>query len=150
MPKFYERSGFFCSGCYYEEYSSIAYPLSSFPSGGLWKKLPSFYMDYEKEFKRQESKRKKQQEEKYNHKSQEQQRNFFKSFFGWDDADLSDEIKLDQDYPYNVFGLKKSASSEDMKKAYRKEILKSHPDKGGSNELFRKVQEAWEYFKKTI
>ena len=149
MPKFYERSGFFCSGCYYPdgEYSSIAYPLSSFPSGGLWKKLPSFYMDYEKEFKRQESQRKKQQEEKYNRKSKEQQHNFFKSFFGWE---TQDEEKLDQDYPYNVFGLKKSASSEDMKKAYRKEILKSHPDKGGTNELFRKVQEAWEYFKKCV
>jgi DnaJ-class molecular chaperone len=138
--------GFFCSGCYYEEYSSLAYPLSSFPSGGLWKRLPSFYMDYEEEFKKSESKRKQQRQDEYNERSKENTRNFFKSFFGWD---LPEEpATLDEDYPYNVFGLKKSASQEDVKKAYRKEILKSHPDKGGSNELFRKIQEAWEYFKK--
>lgn len=140
--------GFFCSGCYYPdgEYSSIAYPLSSFPSGGLWKSLPSFYMDYEEEFKKSEAKRKAQNEDEYNKKSQEHTRNFFKSFFGWDIPEGTEET-LDENYPYNVFGLKKSASNEDVKKAYRKKILKSHPDKGGSNELFRKIQEAWEYFK---
>jgi DnaJ-class molecular chaperone len=141
--------GFFCSGCYYEEYSSIAYPLSSFPSGGLWKKLPSFYMDYEAEFKKSENKREKERQEKYNERSKENTRRFFKSFFGWDIPE-EDPISFSEDYPYNVFGLKKSASNEDVKKAYRKEILKSHPDKGGSNELFRKIQEAWEYFKKNF
>ena len=55
---------------------------------------------------------------------------------------------LDKDYPYNVFGLKRSASDDDMKKAYRKAVMKAHPDKGGSNELFRKIREAWEYFTK--
>ena len=44
--------------------------------------------------------------------------------------------------------LKKSASNEDMKKAYRKEVRKAHPDKGGSAELFRKIRQAWEYFTK--
>ena len=141
--------GFFCSGCYYEEYSSIAYPLSSFPSGGLWKKLPSFYMDYEEEFKKSTEKRRKQYEEERQRKNKEHTRRFFKSFFGWDIPEGTEET-LEEDYPYNVFGLKKSASSEDVKKAYRKEILKCHPDKGGSNELFRKIQEAWEYFKKNI
>lgn len=140
--------GFFCSGCYYEEYSSLAYPLSSFPSGGLWKRLPSFYMDYEEEFKKSESKRKAHFEEERNRKSREHTHNFFKSFFGWDLPPDGESATLDENYPYNVFGLKKSASQEDVKKAYRKEILKSHPDKGGSNELFRKIQEAWEYFKK--
>ena len=141
--------GFFCSGCYYPDgqYSSIAYPLSSFPSGGLWKKLPSFYMDYEAEFKKSENKREKERQEKYNRESKENTRRFFKSFFGWD-LEEEDPMSFSEDYPYNVFGLKKSASNEDVKKAYRKEILKSHPDKGGSNELFRKIQEAWEYFKK--
>lgn len=143
--------GYFFNGIYYEKFTSIAYPLSSFPSGGLWKSLPSFYMDYEEEYKKSESKRKSQFEEERNPKakggkSKENSRRFFKSFFGWDIPE-EDPISFSEDYPYNVFGLKKSASSEDVKKAYRKEILKSHPDKGGSNELFRKVQEAWEYFK---
>ena len=104
-------------------------------------------MDYEEEFKKSQYKRKKQYEEEYNRKSKENTRNFFKSFFGWDLAE-EDPISFSEDYPYNVFGLKKSASNEDMKKAYRKEILKSHPDKGGSNEAFRKIRQAWEYFQK--
>ena len=139
--------GYFFNGIYYEKFTSIAYPLSSFPSSGLWKKLPSFYMDYEAEYNKSQSKRKAEFEEERNRKSKENTHRFFKSFFGWDIPE-EDPISFSEDYPYNVFGLKKSASSEDVKKAYRKEILKTHPDKGGSNELFRKVQEAWEYFKK--
>ena len=141
--------GFLFHGIYYEEFSSIAYPLSSFPSGGIWKKLPSYYMNYEEEFKKSESKRKREFEEEYNRKSKEKTRNFFRSFFGWD-IPQEDPISFSEDYPYNVFGLKKSASSEDVKKAYRKEILKNHPDKGGSNEAFRIIREAWEYFKKNF
>lgn len=139
--------GYTFHGIYYEKFTSIAYPLSSFPSGGLWKSLPSFYMDYEAEYKKSNEKREKERQDEYNRKSKENTHRFFKSFFGWDIPE-EDPISFSEDYPYNVFGLKKSASSEDVKKAYRKEILKSHPDKGGSNELFRKVQEAWEYFKK--
>lgn len=141
--------GFFFHGIYYEEFTSIAYPLSSFPSGGIWKKLPSYYMNYEEEFKKRESKRKREFEEEYNRKSKEKSRNFFKSYFGWD-IPHEDPVSFSEDYPYNVFGLKKSASSEDVKKAYRKEILKTHPDRGGSNEAFRKIREAWEYFKKNF
>ena len=146
MPK-PSRSGFFCSGCYYEEYSSIAYPLSSFPSGGVYKKLPSFYMDYEEEFKKSQCKREKKRQEEYNRKSEENTRNFFKSFFGWNLPE-EDPISFSEDYPYNVFGLKRSASDDDMKKAYRKAVLKAHPDKGGTPELFRKIRQAWEYFTK--
>lgn len=144
--------GYFFNGIYYENFTSIAYPLSSFPSGGLWKKLPSFYMDYEEKFNESQSKRKQQYEEERSKKNKEHTHRFFKSFFGWDTPEGAEEdpISFSEDYPYNVFGLKKSASSEDVKKAYRKEILKSHPDKGGSNEAFRKIREAWEYFKSNI
>jgi hypothetical protein len=145
--------GYLFHGIYYEKFTSIAYPLSSFPSGGLWKKIPSFYMDYEEEFKKSEDKRNQQKQEEYNRKNKENTHRFFRSFFGWDipeGAEGEDSELGGEDYPYNVFGLKKSASSEDVKKAYRKEILKTHPDKGGSNELFRKVQQAWEYFKSNL
>ena len=43
-----------------------------------------------------------------------------------------------------IFKIKKSSSQEDFKKAYRKLILKHHPDKGGDSKLFIKIQEAWE------
>lgn len=46
-----------------------------------------------------------------------------------------------------IFKIKKSSSFEDYKKQYRKLILENHPDKGGKNEIFIKIQEAWEKVK---
>jgi curved DNA-binding protein CbpA len=45
---------------------------------------------------------------------------------------------------YAVLGIKKNASIEDIKKAYRKKVKKCHPDYGGDTEEFRKVQEAYD------
>jgi DnaJ-class molecular chaperone len=45
---------------------------------------------------------------------------------------------------YDVLGLTKEASPEDIKKAYRKLAREHHPDKGGDPEKFKKVQEAYE------
>jgi DnaJ-domain-containing protein 1 len=137
--------GFFCSGCYYSEYRSIAYPLSSFPSGGVFNKRPDYYHDYENHMRQKKRVREEQEEQERS----ERFKNFFEGFFGFNEDDSNKE-SLDRDYPYNVFGLKRSASDDDMKKAYRKAVLKAHPDKGGSNELFRKIRQAWEYFTKNI
>jgi len=60
-------------------------------------------------------------------------------------ADITDFGENDDEYPYSVFGLKRSSSDEDMKKAYRDAMLKSHPDKGGDVEEFRMYREAWEW-----
>jgi len=137
--------GFFCSGCYYSEYRSLAYPLSSFPSGGVYNKRSDYYHDYENHMK-QKRREKEEQEER---ERSERFKNFFQGFYGYDKGFNTEEKEhLDRDYPYSVFGLKRSASDDDMKKAYRKEVLKAHPDRGGSNEYFRKVREAWEYFTK--
>lgn len=46
--------------------------------------------------------------------------------------------------PYDVLGLTPDASTDDIKKAYRKLAREHHPDKGGDPEKFRKVQEAYE------
>ena len=117
-------------GCWYARgYEWIAYPYQSFPHGGVFNKLPDFYQDYERERKQAREKK--------------EQRKYAKGFFGFNE----DPPKKDNHYPYSVFGLSRSASDDDMKKAYRKSVMKAHPDKGGTPELFRKIREAWDYFK---
>ncbi|KAL8209385.1 hypothetical protein R6Q57_006117 [Mikania cordata] len=56
------------------------------------------------------------------------------------------EIRRKKDY-YDVLGLQKSCSVEDVRKAYRKLSLKVHPDKNkapGSEEAFKKVSKAFQ------
>ncbi|CAI9100160.1 OLC1v1037100C1 [Oldenlandia corymbosa var. corymbosa] len=56
------------------------------------------------------------------------------------------EIKRKKDY-YEILGLEKSCSVEDVKKAYRKLSLKVHPDKNkapGAEEVFKMVSKAFQ------
>jgi len=137
------------SGCRYSwNHRFISQPLSSSPHGGIFKVLPKFYQDYEELIRKLKREKEKQEQENRDKRNNDFFKRFFGGFYGWDSNDLDEpKEKLDPDYPYNVFGLKKSASQDDVKKAYRKSVLKTHPDKpGGSNEAFRKIQEAWEHF----
>ena len=45
---------------------------------------------------------------------------------------------------YERLGLQKSASETEIKKAYRKLAMKHHPDKGGDEEEFKSISEAYE------
>ena len=45
---------------------------------------------------------------------------------------------------YRLLGLEKNANPNDIKKAYQRGALKHHPDKGGDEETFKKVQQAYE------
>ena len=47
-----------------------------------------------------------------------------------------------KDY-YKILGVEKSASAEDIKKAFRKLALEHHPDKGGNAEKFKEASEAY-------
>ena len=43
---------------------------------------------------------------------------------------------------YKVLGLNSSASTDDVKQAYRKLAMKHHPDRGGNEAEFKKIKEA--------
>jgi len=51
-----------------------------------------------------------------------------------------------RDY-YEVLGVGKSASADELKKAYRRRAVEHHPDRGGSEEGFKEVSEAYEVLK---
>lgn len=46
--------------------------------------------------------------------------------------------------PYNVLGVASNATANVIKKAYLKEAKKTHPDKGGNTEAFKKVGQAYD------
>jgi molecular chaperone DnaJ len=45
---------------------------------------------------------------------------------------------------YDILGVKKSASADEVKKAFRRLARKHHPDAGGSEEKFKEINEAYE------
>jgi len=44
---------------------------------------------------------------------------------------------------YKILGLNRDASQEDIKKSFRKLAVEYHPDKGGDEEKFKKINEAY-------
>merc|ERR1712079_250389 len=62
------------------------------------------------------------------------------------DQDLYFSMKMGKDY-YSILGVKKGASDEELKRAYRKLALKYHPDKNkaaGAEEKFKEIGEAYD------
>ena len=45
---------------------------------------------------------------------------------------------------HDILGVKPGATEEEVKKAYRKKAVETHPDKGGKEEDFKKITEAYE------
>src|SRR5882757_7369478 len=51
-----------------------------------------------------------------------------------------------RDY-YEVLGVKKDASADEIKKAFRKAAVEHHPDRGGDETKFKEINEAYEVLK---
>lgn len=45
---------------------------------------------------------------------------------------------------YEILGVNETATQEEIKKAYRKKAVEHHPDKGGDEEKFKKISEAYD------
>lgn len=73
---------------------------------------------------------------------------FFGGFPGFHGAHGEQEDsspgEVDNKEFYEILGVESTASQDDVKKAYRKKVIKAHPDKGGDPEEFKKLQAAYE------
>jgi len=54
---------------------------------------------------------------------------------------------VDNNELYNILGVSKKATTKEINKAYRMKALKNHPDKGGDEEVFKKIAGAYEILK---
>lgn len=48
---------------------------------------------------------------------------------------------------YSILGVPKNASNQEIRKAYKKESMQHHPDRGGDEEKFKQVNEAYSTLK---
>ena len=50
--------------------------------------------------------------------------------------------------PFHILGVHRNASEEEIKKAWRSKAIRNHPDKGGSEEEFKRINNAYEQIQK--
>ena len=55
-----------------------------------------------------------------------------------------EEKPIDNEKFYKILGVEKTASIDDIKRAFKKKALREHPDKGGDAEKFKELAVAYE------
>jgi DnaJ family protein A protein 2 len=68
----------------------------------------------------------------------------FPGFGGSEPEESPDNGEVDNKEFYEILGVPQEASTDEIKKAYRKKVMKAHPDKGGDPEEFKRLQAAYE------
>jgi len=72
---------------------------------------------------------------------------FFGGFPGFGGSDHDHEEspgEVDNKEFYEILEVAQNASQDDIRKSYRKKVVKAHPDKGGDPEEFKRLQAAYE------
>lgn len=78
--------------------------------------------------------------------SPQQWRQVFEEVWSYAQGVDTSDIKIEAS-PYAVLGLGNAASFDEVKTAFRKLVLKHHPDKGGDSETCRRVIAAFKQIK---
>lgn len=60
------------------------------------------------------------------------------------DEEVPEKKEVDSNKYYELLGVDKKATTEEIRKAFRKKALKEHPDKGGDPEKFKEISAAYE------
>jgi DnaJ family protein A protein 2 len=68
----------------------------------------------------------------------------FEEFAGMHGGRRGPPKEVDNKKFYDLLGVEKNATFDQIKKAYRKLALKEHPDKGGDAEKFKLITNAYE------
>ena len=68
----------------------------------------------------------------------------FEHMFGQGSSAPRKDSNVDTEKFYKLIGVEKTASSDEIKKAFRKKALHEHPDKGGDPEKFKEIARAYE------
>ena len=108
--------------------------------------LPESYKEWERNCNafREEQRRQREHREE---RQRERKSRWFEDFFFDEGPREFPVAQEEEEDPFKVLGLKRSASDEDIKTKYRELILVHHPDKGGDHEEFIRIQEAYDFLK---
>ena len=78
-------------------------------------------------------------------------KNFEKDEYFFDDSNFFDDPFEDinpkpirRSSSYDILGIDEDADEAEIKQAFRRRALETHPDKGGDEEEFKRVREAYE------